>query len=198
MAKKISKESVDLLLQNMQQLHDKQIETLAVQLDTLKEKNRDLEANLYLLQEREDKVTKALISAEIKGEEIKRSYELTAQLEWKRLKAFADKWKALLLDMQADLKEKRFEVYSKYADDFAALLGQDYNSFMQSQDENLKLDSSIISPSEIMHDIIEDDLKFNINDILYPSKELNLEQLCRDLGLMEEEKEQTEAHECIG
>lgn len=187
MAKKFSKDSVDLLLQNMQQLHDKQMEALTVQLDTLKEKNRDLEASLYQLQEREDKVSKALISAEIKGEEIKRSYELTAQLEWKRLKAFADKWKALLLDMKADLKDFKYEVYVKYANDFSALLGQDYQSFMQSQDENLKLDNSIISPSEIMHDIIEDDLKFNINDILYPSKDLNLEQLCKELGLMDEE-----------
>ena len=190
MAKKISQQSVDMLLQNIEQLHGKQIETLSTQIDALKEKNRELEAELCLLQEREDKVTKALISAEIKGEEIKRSYEVTAQLEWKRLKTFADKWRALIVDMQVDLKKGQFEVFMKYADDFAALLGQDYNAFIETQNENLKAESNIISPSEIMHDIIEDDLKFNINDILYPPKNLNLEELCRDLGLMEEELEE--------
>lgn len=185
----MSKESVDLLLQNLQQLHDRQTEMLTAQIDVLKEKNRELEANVLLLQEREDKVSKALISAEIKGEEIRRSYELTAQLEWKRLKAFAEKWKDLIIEMKNDIKDRQFAVYLKHADHFAALLGQDYNDFIRSQDENLKLDNSIISPSDIMHDIIEDDLKFNINDILYPEREFNLEQLCRDLGLIEEEAE---------
>ena len=186
MRKKFKQEEVEKLIAGIRVAYETKIRRLEYQNEGLISENRSLRASLAEMKNREGKVGKALVAAETKGEEIKELYRMSAETEWKTLQLFADKWKRLAAQMAGVIPKDDAEKYAKFADDLAALLGKERGKF-RAQDS--APDEEPFDPKAVIGKYIEseeEDTGFNLDDVLNPKGELDLEKLCRDLGLMDD------------
>ena len=88
-----------------------------------------------------------------------------------------------LLEIPKDDAEK----YTKFADDLAALLGKEQGKFRA--ENGSAPDEEPFDPKAVIGKYIEseeEDTGFNLDDVLNPKGELDLEKLCRGLGLMDD------------
>ncbi len=172
MRKKFKQEEVEKLIAGIREAYETKIRRLEYRNEGLVSENRTLRASLAEMKSRESKVGKALVAAETKGEEIK---------------LFADKWKRLAAQMAGVIPKDDAEKYTKFADDLAALLGKEKGKFRA--ENGASPDEEPFDPKAVIGKYIEseeEDTGFNLDDVLNPKGELDLEKLCRDLGLMDD------------
>lgn len=146
-----------------------------------------LNSELARYKDKESYLASAIISAEKTAEKIKRKSELQYQLEMDKLRSFNNKWDGYFLE----LKEK----YPMYAPTKKAI---DLKAKLQSL---LKLSDSkraIEKLDKMLGDLPQFEKKgkdyvsatsdngFNLDEVLNPG-ELELEELCKELGLLDEE-----------
>ena len=126
-------------------------------------------------------LTPLISDAESKGEEIKQLYRMTAETEWRTLKLFADKWKKLAAQMQGLIPAREAKRYAEFSENLSALLGRDPGFTPPEAGEEF-------DPKAVIGRYVEgeEESGFNLDEVLNPKGELDLEKLCRNLGLMDE------------
>ena len=125
--------------------------------EDLKEENEELLARIAVLEKERESVKDALVHAEKAGEQIKENGEAEAENKSRELTLLAEQCRVLL----ARLNEK----YPNEAE------VKDFNAFCSALYEKLNLPQ-------------ESESGFNMNEVLSPKHPLDLEKLCRDLGVM--------------
>lgn len=126
----------------------------------LKAQNRILLARVSQLETERESVSDAIVHAVAEGERIKRECALETENERKELVLLAEKCRALGDKMSENPDTGDAEAYSVFL--------------------------------RKLHDALEDKQdaeEFNMDEVLSPKEPLNLEQLCMDLGLMEDDGE---------
>ena len=184
--KSYSKKDFEKLAEGMKTAYEQRIRQLEERVDRLNVENKNLRAACAEYQSREKRVGQAIVDAEEKGSEIKELYRLNAECELRTLQMFAEKWKRLAAQMAGVIPKDDAEKYAKFADDLAALLGKERGKF-RAQDS--APDEEPFDPKAVIGKYIEseeEDTGFNLDDVLNPKGELDLEKLCRDLGLMDD------------
>ena len=126
--------------------------------EELKEQNRILRARVLELEGDRASVSEAIIAATKAGERLRTESALQAENERKELKLLAEKCRLLLERLT-----------KKYPDE------EDVNSFAAFNEE---LSVALGNDTE--------ETGFNMDDVIAPKEPLDLEKLCRDLGLMED------------
>ena len=186
MRKKFKQEEVEKLIAGIRDAYETKIRRLEYRNEGLVSENRNLRASLAEYKNRESKVGKALVAAESKGEEIKEFYRMSAETEWKTLQLFAEKWKKLAAQMADVIPKDDAEKYSKFADDLASLLGKARDEGTAA--EEVAPEEEAFDPKAVIGKYIEseEETGFNLDDVLNPKGELDLEKLCRGLGLMDD------------
>ena len=151
------------------------------------ENHRELGHDWVVDQSREKRVGQAIVDAEEKGSEIKELYRLNAECELRTLQMFAEKWKRLAAQMADSMPKGEGEKYAAFADHLAALLGRESTAFFG--DDPPSAEEMLFDPKKRIERYVaeESDTGFNLDDVLNPKQELDLEKLCRELGLMDEE-----------
>lgn len=152
----------------------------------------ELKSELSLYKDKEEAILSTMETAEISAINVKEKANLQYSLELERLKQFSKRWESYI----NDLKEK----YPMYAPiSIADEIKSDINKL--SGDEDVKeiiegLDDKLIeaefnkpfNPKAKIRDYIAatGDNGFNLEEVLNPG-ELKLEEICKELGLIDEE-----------
>ena len=169
---------------------------LAEQLNRIKELsalNEDLLAQLSDYKNKEEQISKALIDATEKANELHRQAELSFEAETQRLKNFVERFNGYF----SYLTEK-YPYYEKVKD--ASELFENIKKTLESgcntaeKIENIDGDLSRISKGQVFspkakiaeYIAATESNGFNMEEVLNPGK-LELEDLCKEMGLMEEE-----------
>lgn len=212
MAKKFTQRETEQLIAGIREAYETKIRQLQYRLDGLVAENRSLRASLSEYKNKENRIGRAIVAAEEKGEEIREFYRVSAETEWKTLQLFAEKWKNLAAQMAGLIPQGEAERYAEFAENLSALLGKESGYFTapsaanQEQDEDNKITAQPeeFDPKAVIGKYMdgEEETGFNLDDVINPKGVLDLEKLCRSLGLMEDdssaeqaEKPKTEATE---
>ncbi len=178
----VSAEHKNLLLENKQLIEE------------LKEENEKLKVRLQELSEKESSITLALAMAEKQAEEIISTANLRYALEVERLKTFATKWNEYFnyvaekypyypaITQAKEIYIKLKKVLNGKEDKIIESLEKELPN-MQTQSKK----GATFNPKQKIEEYVsatEDG--FDLEKVLNPG-ELHLEDLCKELGLMEEE-----------
>lgn len=148
--------------------------------------NSHLSSELSVYKEKEEYLSSAIISAEKTAEKIKKKAELQYALEMDKLRNFNNKWNDYFLllkekypmyapiDKALDIKQKLLSVL-KLSDSKRAVEKLDKLLGDTEKNDYTKVDLAVA-----------DGNGFNLDEVLNPGQ-LELEDLCKELGLMEEE-----------
>lgn len=152
---------VQKLVRRLREEYDEDIYRQKDLVAELKEQNRVLLARVSELERERASVSDAIVRAVAEGERIKQESALAAENERKELMLLAEKCRSLTEKLAAE--------HPEYGDteSFAAFLSKLHESLGEEEYTG----------------------GFNMEDVLAPKEPLDLQQLCLDLGLMEEEKE---------
>lgn len=152
-----SEKDVRKLIERLREEYDGVVRRQRESCEELKEENRQLRARLSVLEGQRGEVSSALMRAVAEGEKIKEESAKETENERKELGLLAEKCRLL-----SESLLKRFP------DE------EDVQSFAAFTDElKLRLGG-------------EEETGFNMEDVIAPKEPLDLEKLCRELGLMEE------------
>ena len=191
MAKKFTQQETEKLIAGIREAYEIKIRQLNYRLDGLVSENRSLRASLAEYKSREGRVGRAIVAAEEKGEEIRELYRMSAETELRTLRLFADKWKKLAAQMAEVFPKGEAEKYTGFADDLAALLGKERFALPEEEETPpAPAAEGKFDPKAVIEKYVEgeEETGFNLDDVLNPKGKLDLEKLCRSLGLMEEEE----------
>lgn len=162
MIKRYSEKDVKMLVRRLKEEYEGIVRQGREAFDELKEENKQLLARLLVLEGERGSVTDALVNAEKAGEKIKETVEAEAENKSRELVLLAEQCRLLL----SRLNEK----YPNEAE------VKDFKVFCDALFEKLNARQSE-----------EEESGFNMDDVLSPKEPLDLEKLCRGLGLMGEE-----------
>ena len=157
MFKKYSEKDVKALVHKLKEEYDQAVRTGREAFDELKEENARLLARIAVLEKEREGVKDALVNAEKAGEKIKENVEAEAENKSRELILLAEQCRVLLARLN-----------QKYPDEADV---KDFNAFCDALYEKLHLTR-------------ESESGFNMDDVLAPKQPLDLEKLCRELGLM--------------
>lgn len=160
MFKRYKEKEVKTLIRKLREEYDDVVRMIRGAYEEIKEENRNLRARLAQLEKEREGVADALVDAEKAGEEIKKTVEAEAENKSKELLLLAEQCRQLLKRLNA-----------KYPDEAEV---KDFNAFCDALFEKL----------ELPREGDEEESGFNMDDVLAPKQPLDLEKLCRDLGLM--------------
>lgn len=158
MFRRYSEKDVRALVHKLKEEYDGVVRQGREAFDEIKEENKRLSARLAVLERERAGVTDALVNAEKAGEEIKKTVEAEAENKSRELTLLAEQCRLLLSRLN-----------EKYPDEAEV---RDFNAFCDALFEKLHLARG------------EDESGFNMDDVLNPKEPLDLEKLCRELGLM--------------
>lgn len=151
---------VQKLVRRLREEYDEIVKRQREAMAELKEQNRILLARVSRLEEERSSVSSAIVHAVAEGERIKRECALETENERKELLLLAEKCRALGDKMSENPDTGDEEAYS-------AFLRKLHDALDETQETE----------------------EFDMDEVLSPKKPLNLEQLCMDLGLMEDDGE---------
>ena len=203
MAKKFTQRETEQLIAGIREAYETKIRQLQYRLDGLVAENRSLRASLSEYKNKENRIGRAIVAAEEKGEEIREFYRVSAETEWKTLQLFAEKWKNLAAQMAGLIPQGEAERYAEFAENLSALLGKESGYFTapsaanQEQDKDNKITAQPeeFDPKAVIGKYMdgEEETGFNLDDVINPKGVLDLEKLCRSLGLMEDDSSAEQA-----
>ena len=157
MFKRYTEKDVKALIRKLREEYDDVVRMIRNAYEEIKEENRNLRARLVQLEKEREGVVDALIDAERAGEEIKKTVEAEAENKSRELVLLSEQCRTLLGRLNA-----------KYPDEAEV---RDFNVFCEALFEKLHLK-------------YESDSGFDMDEVLMPKEPLDLEKLCRELGLM--------------
>ena len=166
MFKRYSEKEVKALVARLKEEYEGVVKRQREAAEELKEENRLLRARLSVLEGQRSEVSAALMHAVAEGERIKQESVAVADSERKELLLLAEKCRLLserLTNKYPD--EEDCSDFKTFTDALRTYLGE-------------KVESEEEESSE-----------FDIDDVLNPKQPLDLGELCKELGLMEEDNE---------
>ena len=161
MFKLYSEKSVRALVLRLKEEYDEVVRNQREVMERLKEENRIMSARLSLLEGEREEVSAALVYAVKEGEHIREKNGKVAENERKELMLLAEKCRLLCEKLAA-----------KYPDEEDVA---DFKAFTAALEDELGIDR-------------EEATGFNMDDVIAPKGPLDLGELCRGLGLMEEDE----------
>ena len=169
---------------------------LLEQLNRIKELsalNDELSAQLSDYNNKEEQISKALLDATNKADELQKQAQLSFEAEVQRLKEFVERFNGYFsyLNEKYPYYEKVKDACSLYESIKTVLDSEcDCKEQVESIDGELKKVSKgqVFSPKQKIAEYIAatESNGFNMEEVLNPGK-LELEDLCKEMGLMEEE-----------
>ena len=168
MFKRYKEKEVKALVARLKEEYEGVVKQHKEAAEELKEENRQLRARLSVLEGQRSEVSAALMRAVAEGERIKQESAAQADSEKKELSLLAEKCRLLSerLTLQYPDKDDVNE-FKTFTDALRAHLGEE----------------------ECGEEDEEEETGFNMDDVLNPKEPLDLGNLCKELGLMEEEDE---------
>ena len=166
MLKRYKKKDVEALVQRLKEEYEAVVKRQREAAEELKEENRYLRARLSVLEGQRSEVSAALMRAVAEGEKIKQESAAQVDSEKKELLLLAEKCRLL--------SEQLTKRYPDQED------VREFETFTNALREHL---------GKTTNEEDEEESGFNMDDVLNPKEPLDLGNLCRDLGLMEEEDE---------
>lgn len=166
MFKRYKEKEVQNLIARLKEEYEDVVKRQREALEEVKEENRLLRARLSVLEGQRSEVSAALMRAVAEGERIKQENSAAADSERKELLLLAEKCRLLseqLIQRYPD--EEDVNDFKTFTDALRSHLGED-----SGEDEE------------------EEDSGFNMDDVLNPKEPLDLGDLCKELGLMEEDE----------
>lgn len=164
MLKRYKEKDVKALVERLKKEYDEVVRTQREAQEELKEENRLLKARLSVLEGQRGEVSAALMRAVAEGERIKKESLEQTEGEKKELLLLAEKCRLLserLLKKYPD--EEDCSEFKTFTDALRSYLGE-----------------------ETEED--EEDTGFDLDEVLNPKEPLDLGNLCKELGLMEEDE----------
>ena len=188
--KKYKKEEVKELLNEYKAICNEKTDDLIFKLETIKKEKAKVDFELYSYRQKESIINKSLEDARAYADAMQKETDLKYSLEEEKLKKFSAKWKAYF----GYLKEK-YPYYPALKE--REILFEKVNELFGSSsptqtvikaDELLADEEYVFNPQKRINDYISatSDNGFNLDEVLNPG-ELKLEDLCKELGLMEDE-----------
>lgn len=165
MFKRYREKDVKALVAKLKEEYEDVVKRQRAAAEELKEENRQLRARLSVLEGQRGEVSAALMRAVAEGERIKAQSKEETEGEQKELLLLAEKCRIL--------SER---LLKKYPDEEDCA---DFKTFTDALRRHLG--------EEVEDDEEEEDTGFNLDDVLNPKEPLDLGDLCKELGLMEEE-----------
>ena len=152
-----SEREVKALVHKLKEEYDGVVRSGREAFDELKEENLRLLARIAVLEKERENVRNALMNAEKAGDAIKKKVEAEAENKTRELTLLSEQCRLLLTRLN-----------QKYPDEAEV---KDFNAFCDALYEKLHL-----APRS--------EGGFNMEEVLAPKQPLDLEKLCRELGLM--------------
>ncbi len=187
--KKYKKNEVETLIEGIKAEYELKFIEQRDKLRELVKENNNLKTELEVYTDKEELILSTLLRAEQNAKDMEEKLEVQYQLELKRLKNFSKKWDEYF----NGLKEKYpHSPETKKALDVNKKLNSLSNGNAKAKDivselENTIDDGKKFDPKSKIKDYIAatGDNGFNMDEVLNPGS-LKLEDLCRELGLIEE------------
>ena len=154
---------VQKLVRRLREEYDAIVERQRETVEELKQQNRFLLARVSELETERGSVSDAIVHAVAEGERIKRESAKETENERKELSLLAGKCRAISQQTGESPDPEDAKAYAEFLQKLHGALGEE-------QEE-------------------EQEEAFNMDEVLSPKEPLNLQQLCMDLGLMEEDNE---------
>ena len=165
MFKRYKEKDVQALVARLKEEYEGVVRSLRETMEEMKEENRLLRARLSVLESQRSEVSAALMRAVKEGERIKEESAGEVESERKELLLLAEKCRILserLLQKYPD--EEDCAEFKTFTDALRSHLGE-----------------------KVEEEQEEEETGFNLDDVLNPKEPLDLGDLCKELGLMEEE-----------
>ena len=185
--RKYKKKAVSAMLEAYKGQYEKLITEYRERITELIKENSALNKKIEELSKKEPLILSILERAEKTSQEIVERAELEYSLEMQRLKAFVEKWDDYFNRLQEKYPlypttKKALEIKDKV---------KDFSNKSNAKKTIEKLDGMIsekkFNPKQKIKDYVvaTSDSGFNLDEVLNPGK-LELEDLCKELGLIEE------------
>lgn len=191
--RKYKKEQVQEMLDALTIEYEEKISSLRSEIGVLTEKNNRIYGELSLIKDREHLIDVTLQNANKQAEEITSNAKLQYEAVMESLKRFSNKWRnyfTILADKYPLYPSVQKALQLKEQLD-SILNSSDYSVNIEkleaNLDKNISDSQEVFDPKQKINDYIlaTSDNGFNIDEVLNPG-ELELEDLCKELGLMED------------
>ena len=188
--RKYTAEEVNKLLSEARTEYETQLNSQRDRISTLLEENRKLSREVDTFKGKDSLISSTLISAKEKASEMEEAAKLRYSLAVETLRKFSENWRSYF-----DFLKEKYPNYStiqkavklKEALDESLTL-EDEEQIVKTATEHLKNASEnlVLTPKERVNEFIAttEDNGFNLEEVLNPGR-LELEDLCKELGLME-------------
>ncbi len=185
--RKYKKNEVSAILKVYQRQYEGNIAELKKQILDLAKRNTELLEEVERVKSRESMVYKTLERAEITSQEIEKSAKTQYALEIERLKRFSEKWDDFFNALKENYPlDKTAKKAIKINQKIKNVNSENPKEAITEIDE-LMTGVKTFNPKKKIVDYIAatGDNGFNLDEVLNPG-ELELEDLCKELGLMQE------------
>lgn len=153
---------------------DEKLKLQSEMIDSLKEQNASLTAELSTYKAKEKTIGDVLVSAQEKAEDIESAAKVRYSLEMQRLKRFQERWLALFNDIKGE-----YPISEKVENFYAEL-----KAVERDIDKVIEKDLNMGKGITLQGAQAKDGTKFNLQEALTPKQ--TLAELCEELGLNEE------------
>jgi len=185
--RKYKKNEVSAILKVYQRQYEGNIAELKKQILDLAKRNTELLEEVERVKSREGMVYKTLERAEMTSQEIEKSAKTQYALEIERLKRFSEKWDDFFNALKENYPlDKTVKKAVKINQKIKNVNSENPKEAVAEIDE-LMTGAKAFNPKKKIVDYIAatGDNGFNLDEVLNPG-ELELEDLCKELGLMQE------------
>ena len=191
--RKYAKKEVEIILNDNRTLYENKLFEQKVKIQELNEENKNLKIELENLKSKQTLIDKALITAETQSKNIQEKAILQYQLTAEKLKNFYVRWSEYFRRLKI-----KYPLYPEVKES-AELLDSLKVLFKAKNIKTAidKIDNKIVKKSGVEQSVFNPKSKisayvaatsdngFNLDEVLNPG-ELQLEDLCKELGLIEE------------
>ena len=189
--RKYKRDQVHQIIEAYKSQYENLVLDLRSRISELVKENKELLQQVEQNKQREGLIIKALERAEESAEQIKEQAQLEYAIELQRLKEFNRKWDRYFNALKDkyplyDTTKKALEIK-----DQVDVLANESNAkkAIEKLDSMISEQNRAFNPKSKIKDYIcattSSENGFNLNDVLNPGK-LELEELCKELGLIEE------------
>ncbi len=189
--RKYKNKEVALIVEAYKSEYEKLVLELKSRINELNKENKALLEQVQQYRQRERLIIKTLESAEQSAEQIKEQAQIEYALELQRLKEFSRKWDKYFNNIKEkyplnNAMEKALEIKNQ-----VEVLSEDNTpkQAIEKLGDMISEQNRAFNPKTKIKEYISATVSesgFNLNDVLNPGK-LELEDLCKELGLIEEE-----------
>ena len=193
--RKYRNKEVQEIVDTIENKYEIELSSKQTTINELTEINKKLLQEISFLKDRENLALETLKSAQEKADEIKEKSEISYELALRKLDLFVKRWEEYFNRLS-----EKYPYYPEVQDavqlkDKVAILIRDKEDYaiekvdtLLKEKEDLKKGKDTFNPKSKIQDYItaKTDNGFNLDDVLNPGA-LRLEDLCKELGLTEEQ-----------